>query len=128
MTTLPAITSVPSLPTDRRAHILDTLFEPCTQLHTLSVATLHDQTFPSYAGLISAVGDQLRDLFNSLSTSDSDWLDIILSAHPRLGETKVDSELSRHEQAQLHGGEEETARLAELNREYEKTFPGLRYV
>jgi OHCU decarboxylase len=130
MTALPSISSVPSLPTERRAQILDTLFEPCTQLHTLSVATLHDNTYPNYDSLISAIGDRLTLLLNSSSTSDSDWLNAILSAHPRLGEKKVDSELSRREQAQLQqgGGDGEGERLAELNREYEEKFPGLRYV
>jgi len=57
------------------------------------------------------------------------WLDKILGAHPRLGEKKVDSAQSRAEQAQLNtGGQEETAKLLELNEKYEETFPGLRYV
>ena len=128
MPPLPSISSLPSLPAARRAHILDTLFEPSTQLHTLSVATLHDNTFPSYAALISAIQDQLTALLDSTSTSDSRWLDAILSAHPRLGDKKVESELSRQEQSQLHGAEEEAESLAELNREYERSFPGLRYV
>jgi OHCU decarboxylase len=128
MPPLPSISSVPSLPTERRAHILDILFEPSTQLHTLSITTLQDTTFPSYAFLISAIRDQLTTLLNSPSTSDSDWLDAILSAHPRLGEKKVESELSQGEQAQLQGGEEEAEKLAGLNWEYESKFPGLRYV
>jgi OHCU decarboxylase len=128
MPPLPSISTLASLPTSRRADVLDTLFEPCTQLHTLSVATLHDNTFPSYASLISAIRDQLISLLNSPSTSDGDWLDAVLSAHPRLGEKKVESELSRYEQAQLQGGEGEAERLAELNREYERAYPGLRYV
>lgn len=130
MTALPSISSVPSLPTERRVDLLDTLFEPCTQLHTLSVATLCENTYPEYASLISAIGDQLISLLNSSSTSDSEWLDAILSAHPRLGEKKVDSELSRREQAQLQegGGGKEGEGLAELNRQYEERFPGLRYV
>jgi 2-oxo-4-hydroxy-4-carboxy--5-ureidoimidazoline (OHCU) decarboxylase len=131
MTALPSISSLPSLPTERRAHILDTLFEPCTQLHTLSVATLHDNAFPDYASLVSAISDQLTFLLNSSSTSDSEWLNAILSAHPRLGEKKVDSELSRREQAQLQeggGGGEKGEELTLLNRQYEERFPGLRYV
>lgn len=69
------------------------------------------------------------DLSESLSTSDTDWLDKILGAHPRLGEKKVDSAQSRAEQAQLNtGGQEEATKLRELNEKYEETFPGLRYV
>ncbi|ERF73350.1 hypothetical protein EPUS_08292 [Endocarpon pusillum Z07020] len=128
---LPSISSVPSLSTDRRAQILDTLFEPCTQLHTLSVSTLHGTTYSDYAALISSIGDQLKSLLNSLSTSDTEWLDAILAAHPRLGEKKVDSELSRQEQAQLQNGKGEKGEaegLAEVNRQYEERFNGLRYV
>ena len=129
---LPPISSVPGLSTEERASILDTLFEPCTQLHTLSVSTLHETTFADYASLISAIEAQLLDLLNSSSTSDSEWLDAILSAHPRLGEKKVDREQSRREQAQLHAGVAEpmaeNLKLKELNQEYEEAFPGLRYV
>lgn len=131
MSPLPAINTVPTLPTDSRAKILDTLFEPCTQLHTLSVGFLQENTFDSYSGLIAGVGSQLSALFQSTSTSDTEWLDAILSAHPRLGEKKVDnlSEASRIEQARLQGGAaEEGERLRALNEEYERTFPGLRYV
>ncbi|KAK9455405.1 putative allantoinase 1 [Dipodascopsis uninucleata] len=49
----------------------------------------------------------------------------ILAAHPRLGARKVDSVHSAAEQASLQG---ETTKLAALNEEYEKKFPGLRYV
>jgi 2-oxo-4-hydroxy-4-carboxy--5-ureidoimidazoline (OHCU) decarboxylase len=130
MTALPSISSVPSLPTDRRVQLLDTLFEPCTQLHTLSIAALHDNIYTDYTSLIAAIGDQLTSLLMSASTSDSDWLDSILSAHPRLGQNQVDSELSRHEQAQLqqNGRGEESEELTELNHQYEERFPGLRYV
>lgn len=126
---LPSIASVPSLSTIERAAILDALFEPCTALHTLSLDLLHTKTFSSYNDLIASVGVQLTDLSESISTSDTHWLDKILGAHPRLGEKKVDSEQSKAEQAQLNtGGEEEATKLRELNERYEKTFPGLKYV
>jgi len=71
----------------------------------------------------------LTDLSESPSTSDTEWLDKILGAHPRLGEKKVDSAQSQAEQAQLNTrGEEEATKLRNLNAEYEKTFPGLKYV
>lgn len=125
---LPPIDQVPSLPTDERAAILDLLFEPSTQLHTLSVPLLHEKTFSSYDDLISAVGIQLTDLSESASTSDTTWLHDILGSHPRLGAKKVDSAQSQGEQAQLQGGGEEAEQLKLLNEEYEKEFPGLRYV
>jgi 2-oxo-4-hydroxy-4-carboxy--5-ureidoimidazoline (OHCU) decarboxylase len=129
MSSLKSITDLPSLDTEQRAQVLDTLFEPCTQLHTLSVSLLHEQKFSSYSDLIDAVGAQLRALQQSNLESDHKWLEAILSAHPRLGEKKVDSEQSRKEQAQLNqGGATEAEQLAQLNRKYEERFPGLIYV
>lgn len=126
---LPLVDSLPALSTTERAAVLDALFEPCTALHTLSVELLQTETFPSYFDLIASVGVQLTDLSESPSTSDTEWLDKILGAHPRLGEKKVESAQSQAEQAQLNtGGEEEAAKLRNLNDEYEQAFPGLKYV
>jgi len=129
MVSLPPISILASLDVEERAKVLDLLFEPCTQLHTLSVSSLHEQSFSSYDDLIDNVGAQLKALQQSNLESDQRWLEAILSAHPRLGEKKVDSEQSRKEQAQLNqGGSEEADQLAEMNRKYEEKFPGLRYV
>lgn len=137
MTALPIISSIPSLSALERASILDTLFEPCTQLHTLSVSALHDHTFSSYNDLIAHVSAQLEGLLQSTLQSDRVWLDAILAAHPRLGETKVDSALSRKEQAGLKGEQQEESEaeaehelnaLRTLNGEYEKAFEGLKFV
>ena len=126
---LPPISSLPTLTSSERAAILDLLFEPCVQLHTLSVALLQQRKFSSYEDMIATIGVQLTDLAESTSTSDKDWVESILAAHPRLGEKKVDSHQSRAEQAQLNAGEDsEIMYLETLNEEYEKTFPGLRYV
>lgn len=125
---LPAISQIPSLPAEERAKILDLLFEPSTQLHTLSVPLLHEKTFSSYPDLISAVGVQLTELSDSASTSDTQWLESILGSHPRLGAKKVDSAQSAAEQAQLQGSGDEAEMLRKLNEEYEAKFPGLRYV
>jgi OHCU decarboxylase len=126
---LPHISEVTALSTVERAAVLDALFEPCTALHTLSLDLLHTEAFSSYNDLIASVGVQLSDLSESPSTSDTEWLDKILGAHPRLGEKKVESAQSQAEQAQLNtGGEEEAVKLRDLNAEYEKTFPGLKYV
>ena len=126
---LPPISAVPTLSTNERAAILDHLFEPSTALHTLSVGLLHEQTFPSYDDLISSVGVHLMDLAESPSTSDTQWLDSILGAHPRLGEGKIDSSQSLGEQAHLKSLEENDSKtLAKLNALYEQTFPGLKYV
>ena len=125
---LPAVADIPTLSANDRAQILDLLFEPSTQLHTLSVPLLHEQTFSSYDELISAVGVQLTELADSASTSDTQWLESILGSHPRLGAKKVDSAQSQAEQAQLKGSDGEAQQLRELNEAYEGKYPGLRYV
>ncbi|KIW33767.1 uncharacterized protein PV07_00591 [Cladophialophora immunda] len=129
MVSLPPTSTLPALGAEQRAQILDTLFEPCLQLHTLSVSLLREQSFSTYDTLIEAVGEQLLELHRSNLESDQEWLEAILSAHPRLGEKKVESEQSRKEQAQLNqGGADEAEKLVDMNRKYEDKFPGLRYV
>lgn len=105
---------------------------------------MRTMSFDSYDELISTVRDVLLAVAGALSDPSTydhntaiedskakEPLLRILSAHPRLGEKKVDSALSRAEQANLRSGgdsEEVLAQLAALNKEYEDTFPGLRYV
>lgn len=126
---LPPISTLPTLPALELAAILDHLFEPCVPLHTLSVGLLRDRTFSSYDGCITSIGIQLTDLAQSASTSDAQWLESILGAHPRLGEKNVTSKQSQGEQAQLASANEgDQEQLAKLNALYERTFPGLRYV
>ena len=126
---LPAVSTLPSLSATERTRILDLLFEPCVQLHTLSLELLGTSTFDSYNDLIAAIGVQLTQLAESTSASDTQWLESILGAHPRLGAKNVESEQSQAEQAQLNtGGAEEASQLTLLNIEYEGAFPCLRYV
>ncbi|KAF2273154.1 uncharacterized protein EI97DRAFT_436395 [Westerdykella ornata] len=127
---LPAFTTLPTLDDPSLKQILDLLFEPSPPLHTLVLPLLRSTPYPNYDALISAIRSKLLALASSSSKDgDVDLLSQILCAHPRLGEKKISSEQSRREQAQLHGGKDEEARmLEELNRQYEETFPGLRYV
>lgn len=128
MEQLPSITTVSSLPAHERAAILDRLFEPSVPLHTLSLQLLGDKIFQAYDEMIASIGVQLTDLAESTSTSDTKWLDSILAAHPRLGDS-VDSVQSSIEQAHLNvESSSDEMSLSELNTLYEKTFPGLRYV
>lgn len=125
---LSPIETIPTLSSLERAQILDTLFEPCVALHTLSIGLLHETTFASYDDLIASIGVQLTELAESSSTSDTTWLLKILSAHPRLGEPRLESAQSTAEQARLKtGGSEEAERLGALNAEYEELF-GFGYV
>jgi hypothetical protein len=138
---LPSITDLPTLPKAARAQVLDLLFEPSQALHNLSLPLTSPDSihkFTTYDDLIVAVGIQLTELAESTSTSDTEWLEQILGSHPRLGEKKVDSQLSRMEQAAMakasgdQRSEEEIIAEQEtlkgLNKEYEEKFPGLRYV
>lgn len=142
MNTLPSISTLHSLPATTRSQILDLLFEPSTALHTLSLPLTSpsgtEEFYKTYNDLIIAIGIQLSALAESTSTSDTAWLEAILASHPRLGEKKVESQLSRMEQAAMVKAsgdarseeevEEERRVLGELNSMYEEKFPGLRYV
>jgi len=129
MEQLPSITDVPTLPVVDRVRLLDILFEPCLQLHTLSVELLGKNLFASYDDLIIGIGLQLTELSQSKSSSDKAWLEAILAAHPRLGEKRIQSVSSQAEQAQLStSSTQEVSELASLNAQYEARFPGLRYV
>jgi 2-oxo-4-hydroxy-4-carboxy--5-ureidoimidazoline (OHCU) decarboxylase len=123
--TLPPITTLPHASDDIHKTVLDTLFEPSSTLQALTLPVLRSTPFPSYDILITAIHAQLSALAASDEEQDVKKLAEILSAHPRLGEKKVDSELSRGEQKSLEGEGEE---LMALNKEYEDKFPGLRYV
>ncbi|KAK3077927.1 hypothetical protein LTS18_008887, partial [Coniosporium uncinatum] len=159
-TTLDTLPPIRDLPPDHHTALLDTLFEPSQPLHTLSLPLLSTSTFKfdSYDDLIRAVQGQLKSLHQSPSTSDTEWLDSILRAHPRIGEKKVESALSRREQAAMADAsgaadaskatqgvqyqyrphqsdadmqrerEEEAEELRRLNMAYEERFPGLIYM
>lgn len=129
--TLPDVTSLANLPETALTAILDHLFEPSDDLHTLALPTLRAITFASYPELIDTIRDQLLVIAESVHSDPNTRkpLHSILGSHPRLGEKKVHSAQSAAEQAQLQSGaEDEAERLAALNAEYEAKFPSLRYV
>ncbi|EKJ73346.1 hypothetical protein NXS19_003378 [Fusarium pseudograminearum] len=105
---------------------LDLLFEPSPAIHSTLIPVLRDSEYTSYPELIDACRSRLVSLASSSSpTKPDETLLSILGSHPRLGAKKVESAQSAAEQANLQGQGEE---LAKLNQEYEKKFPGLRYV
>ncbi|GAB7328483.1 hypothetical protein MBLNU13_g00452t1 [Cladosporium sp. NU13] len=123
-TSLPPASTLPTLPPQTQSQILSLLFEPSPSLHaTLSpLLTTPHQSYPS---LITSIKSHLL----SLRTSDPSLLLSILSSHPRLGAAKVESAQSAAEQAKLReGAKEEGEELRALNEEYERVFPGLRFV
>lgn len=134
---LPRISSLPTLPVEKQLLALNTLFEPSPELHALTAPLLSDESFSSYDSLVDAVRSRLLALATTSNLQKRQTLYGILGSHPRLGASSAAaqanlSELSRREQANINAGsgpaEEEAARLSALNKEYEETYPGLRYV
>lgn len=128
---LPDVTTLASLPEPTLVSVLDLLFEPSEDLHTLAIPTLRSITFATYPELIDTLRDQLLAIAQSVQSDPSarEPLLSILGSHPRLGAKKVESAQSAAEQAQLQSGaQEEAEKLSFLNQEYEVKFPGLRYV
>lgn len=104
--------------------VLDLLFEPSPAIYaTLLPVVQAAADGASYPELIDACHARLRALAGPAGAPET--LRSVVAAHPRLGETKLDSAQSAAEQASLAA---EDGRLAALNREYEERFPGLRYV
>jgi len=101
--------------------VLNILFEPSAALRSVVAAAAPPPEFATYAELVEWATARIADL----PRDDPRLLDI-LSAHPRLGATAVDSAASRDEQASLRAGQADELRT--LNELYERTFPGLRYV
>lgn len=136
MPALPSQSTLISLPPDQQFQALDTLFEPSPDLHAIVGPMLSTQAFSAYPSLIDAIGDRLSTLSTASSPADQQVLIKILGSHPRLGRPAPNtsaeslSELSKKEQANLNtsGAEEQTERLRLMNEEYERQFPGLRFV
>ncbi|KAK4186692.1 Oxo-4-hydroxy-4-carboxy-5-ureidoimidazoline decarboxylase [Podospora australis] len=133
-TTLPPITSLPSLSENEIFGVLDLLFEPTSELRSLALPLIRSSSYFSYPDLISAIRTKLLEIVEQ--GTETPKLHEILGSHPRLGQPKQKSaeeeelsEQSKQEQKQLREGDQKEAeRLAELNELYEQKFPGLRYV
>lgn len=135
---LPDITTLGGLSYEEKASVLDNLFEPCETLTRVLIERLFTgKQFNSYKELIETSRIELLQYLKEAETvSESKNEDIrpeiskIIAAHPRLGAPKTTklSDHSSNEQKSLQGTTEESEKLAFLNKEYETTFPGLRYV
>lgn len=111
--------------------VLDILFEPSPAIHATLLPVIRTAEYASWSDLIDACQIRLLSLATSTPTSSPDpTLLSVLGSHPRLGEKKIESAHSAAEQANIQkdtsGSQEEE--LARLSRQYEETFPGLRYV
>lgn len=133
---LPPINQLLQLAQNEQVEVLNHLFEPCSTLSAFIIKNvLPDQNFQSYKDFIETVRSKLLSFLHSEEGKANDIspdISKIIAAHPRLGPAKkTGTELSSHsssEQKSLQGSEEESAKLLQLNEEYEATFPGLRYV
>ncbi|KAF8498531.1 Oxo-4-hydroxy-4-carboxy-5-ureidoimidazoline decarboxylase [Russula emetica] len=111
------------------ARAFATLFEPSPALFEFLVPSV-----------ITIVEDSRRHIprrtFNALINNGIRELDdwphsqqaSFIGGHPRIGEVKGLSALSASEQAAHATAPEILARLLELNEEYERRYPGLRYI
>jgi hypothetical protein len=128
---LPNIKVLHSLTVPYQTKVLDLLFEPSPAIHDSLIPVINTAEYKTYEELIDACQIRLLTIAAASTASDDEATDLdpvllsILGSHPRLGAKKVESAQSAAEQANLQGEGEE---LAKLNGEYEKTFPGLRYV
>lgn len=105
--------------------LLSLLFEH-SQVFNDYVLPVCQEPAESWPQLIEHIRTHLHAL---LATPQDERIPGIIAAHPRLGAKKVDSALSQAEQASLKAASElEAQQLAALNAEYERQFPGLRYV
>jgi len=118
---LPPASELPTLSSAQKSDAIALLFEPCPTLVELVLPLTTAPT--SWPDLI----ERVRAVLLALPATDPRTTQIV-AAHPRLGAKKVDSAQSQAEQASLESGPEVAAKLAELNAQYEETFPGLRYV
>jgi len=126
-TGLPDINSLRSESETAKIRVLDLLFEPSPEIHSLLLPYIETGLSQSYDEFISGCQERFEAVLEESSNPQGRAkLHSILGAHPRLGANKVDSAQSASEQAKLQAGD--GVQLAALNAEYEATFPGLRYV
>lgn len=132
---LPALEELPAASESVQTEVLDALFEPSPAIHSELLPILQSRVYSSWPELIDSCHSKLQLLVTpSLSSAGADSssspLISVLGSHPRLGEKKIDSQQSVAEQANLqkNSNASQEEELAQLNRQYEQAFPGLRYV
>lgn len=131
VTKLPPILGFHTCPDLQQTDVLDSLFEPSPAIHDTLLPVVRTAEYTSWPELIDACQIRLLSMATSGPTSSPDpTLLSVLGSHPRLGEKKIESAHSAAEQAniQKNSSTAEEEELARLNRLYEETFPGLRYV
>lgn len=123
---LPHISNLHSSSDLAQTQVLDLLFEPSPEIHSTLLPVIRTAQYSSYSQLVDACQIRLLSLAAAATVDNpNQTLLSVLGSHPRLGAKRVDSAQSVAEQAKLGGHSEE---LARLNEEYERAYPGLRYV
>lgn len=111
------------------AQAFATLFEPSSALFDLLVPSVIAITTNPESSIPKRTYNALIDIaINELDGWPHGQQATFLGGHPRIGEIKGLSALSASEQAAHATPPEVLARLSELNEEYERRFPGLRYI
>lgn len=125
---------------DHQLVIMNELFEPCQGLVQLTIVNdefmSRAQQLNSYKEYIELVRSTLLQVCLEAEASPVEnrieLLKDVVNAHPRLGEAK--KQLSTHstmEQKSLQNSQDSPEiqkKLLDLNHEYEKVYPGLRFV
>lgn len=127
---------------DKRVSVVDELFEPSYSILRFTVRNKDfmqqaRQETRNYGEFIELIRSRLLQISHDTaivgpSSRDVDHLAEIVSAHPRLGESK--KRLSAHsekEQRNLNNSgdpPEIQTKLIELNKNYEEVYPGLKFV
>lgn len=126
-------------PLECQLEIMDELFEPCEGLQTLTIrnGTFKAEASPlkNYSEFIELVRSTLLQASVQAEQEGGQMVNLlvdVVGAHPRLGEPKL--KLSKHSQAEQRNLQRSQdpphilKRLAHLNAEYEKQYPGLKFV
>lgn len=119
---LPSVDTWSDLTDDQHDEVLDILFQPCEQLRDLvKSSSINSRNFATYDALISEIGTELEHLI--LQPVNRLLLDAIIGSYPRIGTDNPERPQNQDK--------DDNAAVTEfrlLNDEYEKKFPGLRYV
>jgi len=121
----------PPSPDSPLAQALSTLFEPSPVLLEELVPKLSERLNESNSSLRPTV-ESYVDLIDATLVTISKWSYSVkadfVGGHPRIGEMKNLSTLSKLEQAAKATPPEVLARLGYLNAHYERRYPGLIYI
>lgn len=121
---LPSISTIGTLSEEAKGEVLNNLFEPHDSI-VRYLKPLFEQSYKDYDQFIDGALKRFQEL-----DPHSELAKDIISSHPRLGVPRG-TELSEHsakEQENLQGDDGVVVEFSRLNKLYESTYPGLRFV